>query len=63
MRSKIDEEEQRLLSEDTIDRVPVGEPTPGVTPIVTPPKKDGSIRYALICVSLTSRSHEDAVSE
>ena len=43
MRPKIDDEEQRLLQEDTIEKVPVGEPTPWVSPIVTPPKKDGSI--------------------
>ena len=43
MRPKIDDVEQRLLREDTIEKVPVGEPTPWVSPIVTPPKKDGSI--------------------
>ena len=47
MRPKIDDEEQRLLREDTIEKVPVGEPTPWVSPIVTPPKKDGSIRLCI----------------
>ena len=47
MRQKIDDEEQRLLREDTIVKVPVGEPTPWVSPIVTPPKKDGSIRLCI----------------
>ena len=30
MRPKIDDEEQRLLQEDTIEKVPGGEPTPWV---------------------------------
>ena len=47
MRPKIDQEEQRLLREDTIEKVPVGEPTPWVSPIVIPPKKDGSIRLCI----------------
>ena len=47
MRPKIDDEEQILLREDTIEKVPVGEPTPWVAPIVTPPKKDGSIRLCI----------------
>ena len=46
-RPKIEDEEQRLFQEDTIDKVPVGEPTPLVSPIVTPPKKDGSIRLCI----------------
>ena len=47
MPPKIEEEELRLLREDTIEKVPVGEPTPWVSPIVTPPKKDGSIRLCI----------------
>ena len=47
MRPKIDDEEKRLLREDTIEKVPVGEPTPWVSPIATPPKKDGSIRLCI----------------
>ena len=46
MRLKIDDEEQSLL-QDTIEKVPVGEPTPWVSTIVTPPKKDGSIRLCI----------------
>ncbi len=41
MRPKIDDEEQRLLQEDTIEKVPVGEPTPWVSPY----------GYASTCVS------------
>ena len=48
MRPKI-EEELRLLKEDTVEKVPVGEPTPWVSPIVAPPKKDGSIR---LCINM-----------
>ena len=47
MRPKIKEEELRLLREDTIEEVPVSEPTPWVSPIITPPKKDGSIRLCI----------------
>ena len=35
VRPKIEDEELRLLREDTIEKVPVGEPTPWVSPIVT----------------------------
>ena len=47
MRPKIEAEELRLLKEDTIEKVPVDEPTPWVSPIVTPPKKDGSIQLCI----------------
>ena len=54
-RPKIDDEEQRLLQEDTIKKVPVGEPTPWVSPIVTPPKRMAPYGYASTCVSPTKR--------
>ena len=61
MRPKTDEEEQRLLSEDTIDRTePVGEPTPGVSSIVTPPKKDGSIRVCIAPDKARTPQHAEA---
>ena len=55
VRPKIEDEELRLLREDTIE-VSFGEPTPWVSPIVTPPKKDGSIR---LCIDL--REHNKAI--
>ena len=48
LREKVAEELDKLLEEDVIEKV-VGEPTPWVSPIVTPPKKDGSIR---LCVDM-----------
>ncbi|PIK42246.1 hypothetical protein BSL78_20901 [Apostichopus japonicus] len=47
VRKDVDEEIQRLLDEDVIERV-LG-PTPWVSPIVTPPKKNGGVR---ICVDM-----------
>ncbi len=45
------QEIQKLLDEDVIEKVE-GEPTPWVSPIVTPPKKEpGSIR---VCVDMRS---------
>lgn len=48
LREKVAVELDKLLDEDVIEAV-VGEATPWVSPIVTPPKKDGSIR---ICVDM-----------
>lgn len=48
LRAKVEDELARLLSQDIIEKV-VGEATPWVSPIVTPPKKDGSIR---LCVDM-----------
>ena len=42
-----EDDEQRLLSEDTTERVQVGARTPWVFPIVTPPKKDGFIHLCI----------------
>ncbi|XP_071848847.1 uncharacterized protein [Apostichopus japonicus] len=47
VRKDVDEEIQRLLDEDDIERVQG--PTPLVSPIVTPPKKNGGVR---ICVDM-----------
>ena len=48
LRKKIKDELDKLLKEDIIEAVN-GEPTPWVSPIVMPPKKDGSIR---LCVDM-----------
>eukprot|EP00057_Strongylocentrotus_purpuratus_P005494 XP_003731095.1 PREDICTED: uncharacterized protein K02A2.6-like [Strongylocentrotus purpuratus] len=48
LREKVAAELDKLLEEDVIESV-IGEPTPWVSPIVTPPKKDGSIR---LCVDM-----------
>ena len=49
LRDKVEKEIQKLLDEDIIEKVG-GEPTPWVSPIVTPPKKEpGAIR---ICVDM-----------
>ena len=48
LRKKVEDELDKLLKEDIIEEVN-GEPTPWVSPIVTPPKKDGSIR---LCVDM-----------
>ena len=48
LRKKVEDELTKLLKEDIIEEVN-GEPTPWVSPIVTPPKKDGSIR---LCVDM-----------
>ena len=48
LRGKVEDELNKLLADDIIEAVS-GEPTPWVSPIVTPPKKDGSIR---LCVDM-----------
>ena len=51
LRTKVTEDLQRQLDADLIERVE-GQPTPWVSPIVTPPKKEpGSIR---VCVDMRS---------
>ena len=62
MRRKIEEEELRLLKEDTIEKVPVGEPTPWVSPVVTLQRRTVPYDCASTCVSLTRRSHENAIT-
>ena len=48
LRGKVEDEINNLMDEDIIERVS-GEATPWVSPIVTPPKRDGSIR---LCVDM-----------
>ena len=49
IRKKVDEEIDRLLKADIIEKIPDSQPTPWVSPIVAVPQKDNSIR---LCVDM-----------